>query len=187
MENQALTLALLGVLGPLGAVDSLYFHLWKFRLATRPASRAETLTHVARSFVLAFVAPLLAFYEPHGLWFWVVGALLAVDFGNNLLDGVLEGESRRDLGGVPRAEYLLHLAGATWMGATTLSFFAIGFVHAGSPTGLMPATGMGSMLVNNAVFVGVGALALGLLELGLVGWTLTRRPSVSSERASGEA
>ncbi len=101
-----------------GALDGLYFHLWKFRLYARPQSRTEHLTHTVRACLLgpilwlAFVAPRLD----------LLVALVAVDTAVVLADVWLETESRRDLGGIPRSEYVVHvLANTLHTGAMTLA------------------------------------------------------------------
>jgi len=43
-----LTLLLLVVMATIGSADGPYYHTWKFRLATHPSSRKETVTPIAR-------------------------------------------------------------------------------------------------------------------------------------------
>ena len=167
LEGQTLTLILLSLIAPVGAIDTIYFHIWRFRLASRVDSRAETLTHIARSLVLGFVALLLALFEPAGAWFWLVTGLLGFDFVNNLVDVWLEGDSRSALGGVPRLEQLIHIAGSTVVGAASVSFVLSGWPYAGFPTALIPAS-MPALLKANAILVGVGAIALATLESGML-------------------
>jgi hypothetical protein len=111
-----------------GALDGLYFHLWKFRLYARPQSRTEHLTHTVRACLLgpilwlAFVAPRLD----------LLVMLVAVDTVVVLADVWLETESRRDLGGIPRAEYVVHVVANTLhTGAMTLAM-AVWWVSPGA-------------------------------------------------------
>ena len=174
-DDQTLTLVLLGIIAPVGAIDAVYFHLWRFRLAQRPESRAETVTHISRSLILGIVAVTLAFYDPRGAWYFAIAGLLAFDFVNNVVDAFLEGDSRKDLGGVPRAEYVIHIAGATWVGAASLAFVGIGWQHAFAPTELV-AVSLPPMLVGNMVLVGVGSFALAAVEAAL----LLRAPAAAT-------
>lgn len=167
LDDHTLTLVLLSVIAPVGAIDALYFHVWTFRLAERPESRLETLTHIARSVVLGIVALTLALYEPRGAWFFAIAALLVLDFGNNLVDAALEGDSRKDLGGLPPLDYAIHIAGATWVGAASLAYVVIGLPTATAATELAPAA-LPGWLVANAAVIGVGAFALATLEAGLM-------------------
>jgi len=166
-------LTLLGIVAPIGAFDVLYFHVWKFRLFARPASRAETATHVVRSVLIGVVALLLAEYEPRGRWYLAVTALLALDFANTLLDVWLEPASRKDLGGVPRLEYLIHVIGATAGGAVLAAFVALGRGLATLPTELHPTT-LPGFLVWNARAIAVGCLAFAGIESYLVLRALSR-------------
>ena len=142
-----------------GALDGLYFHLWKFRLYARPQSRTEHLTHTARACLLgpilwlAFVAPRLD----------ALVALVAVDTAVVLADVWLENESRRDLGGIPRAEYLVHVVANTLhTGAMTLAMA----VWWSSPLAQVPALlrGFAEGLVACTVPVAV-------LHVALIFWT----------------
>jgi len=173
LEGQNLTLLLLAIIAPVGALDAMYFHVWKFKLASRPESRNETATHIFRSLTLGIVALTVAFYQPAGAWFWLIAGLLGLDFANNLIDAFLEGDSRRDLGGVPQAEYLIHIAGATWVGAAALSFLVHGWTAAFLPTALMaPEAAVPFALQANAVVIGIGSFALAALETALIAKSL---------------
>lgn len=174
-DDHTLTLLLISVLAPIGAFDSLYFHLWRFRLATRPESRVETATHVARSLILGIVALTLAFYEPRGSWVLALAGLLGLDFVNNLVDTSLEGGSRASLGGLPQGEYVLHIASASLAGATTLAFVVVGAPHLDAPAQLVAAT-LPDWLFGNVIVVGIGALALATLETALMLGTWVRSP-----------
>jgi hypothetical protein len=106
-----------GALG-VGALDGLYFHLWKFRLYARPQSRSEHLTHTVRACLLGPIL-WLAFVTPR---LDALVALVALDTAVVLTDVWLENASRRDVGGIPRAEYLVHVAANTLhTGAMTLA------------------------------------------------------------------
>src|SRR5690606_20434487 len=117
-----------------------------FRLASRVESRAETKTHIVRSFLFGLGLWIITTRQPHGLWFWAVLGLFAFDFTNSVADAFLERDSRAGLGGLPRLEYVLHIVGATMMGVITLSFFLRGLPYASLPSA-MPARTTGSLLM----------------------------------------
>ena len=108
---------LLLVLGVLGAADILFFHTLRQGIRKHPGARAELVTHFLRgpTYCLLFlVVPNLVL----GGWaFAGLLLLLLVDLGISLADFWLEWESRRDLGGLPRGEYLLHVLLAMLFGA----------------------------------------------------------------------
>ncbi len=122
-----LVVALFIVSGTIGAADILYYHLYKFRLARRPGSRAETVTHLLRSFAFGVGVWTLLSYEPRGGWFWAVAGLFAFDFVDELVDVAIEPRSRESLGGLPGAEYLVHVVCTTLNGGAWVTFLAVGW------------------------------------------------------------
>jgi hypothetical protein len=155
---------MLTVAAPIGAFDSLYFHLWRFRLYSRPDSRAETATHVVRALVIGAGALLLAHRSPTRGWFWGLTAVLALSFVNDIADVLLEPASRRALGGLPPLEYLVHILGATLSGAVATAFIVRGLpLGVGSEVAALPG-----WLVASATAIGLGALSLGLFEGALL-------------------
>lgn len=111
---------LLMLVSLVGAVDVLWFHLFKWKLPMRPASRLEETTHLARHLLFAAITAALVLRAPRA----VVLALLVVDLLNSLVDLFIEPRSRADLGGVSGGEALLHgLAGFMLGGVTALVAF----------------------------------------------------------------
>ena len=89
-----LALVVLLIAGPVGAIDVIYFHLWKFRLFEQPQSVKEEITHVLRGFLAPTATLILLLGHPQGFWFWTVAGLFAIDTVNSLLDVVFEPNSR---------------------------------------------------------------------------------------------
>jgi hypothetical protein len=151
-----------------GAVDLFYFHIWKYKLHTRPESRYEHKLHMAFSFLLAPLAFFL-YYKDFGgyaLWaavFFVVAALIT-----EMMDVFSEGDSRAALGGLTTSEYSLHVA------ATILKVASFAFMFAAKPAAawslespaLRGSYGfMGEMI---AIKVMAGGFLIGLLHLILL-------------------
>jgi hypothetical protein len=162
---------------PLGAFDVLYFHIFKFRLYARPESRTETLTHLMRSILFLASLILLVLYEPHGVWFWAVGSLFVFDFINNLADVYLEAQSRKQLGGLPLAESMIHIVGTTFAGAISISYFVLGARFSHLPTALIEQdVGALHILVYVQAILSVfGGLAVTALESYLYCYACTER------------
>lgn len=181
-----LPLVMMSIVAPIGAVDVLYFHIWKFRLHARAESRAETATHIVRELLMAVVVFLLANYEPRGGWFLIVAAAMAFDVVNNVADVALEPASRARVGGLPRAEYVIHIIGATAGGAFSAGYVAValGLGLATAPTLLGPAHGLPSWLVWNANALAVGSVALAVLEAFLLVRALPRRGVTARDEAT---
>src|SRR5687767_8686221 len=92
----------------LGAVDGLYFHLWKLRLHARPASRREHVAHTLRALLLppTLALALVVDRSPAALYAFLLVETL--DLAVVVWDVWMEPESRRDLGGLSRGGYLIH-------------------------------------------------------------------------------
>lgn len=92
----------------IAGTDGLYFHLLRYRLHERPASRTEHLLHTANTILFIPLVALTFCWQPLGLWRW--GALLLF-VGSVLIEIVdvrCEEGSRRELGGLTNTEYLMH-------------------------------------------------------------------------------
>lgn len=164
-----LALVLMVVLGPIAAVDGIYYHIYKMRLYRRRSARFENLTHWYRAASYGFVLWMLLHYSPAGGWFWLMAAVFAADFVDDVCDVLLEPNSRAPLGGLPRVEYLIHMTSMAFTGGIAVVFLYAAWPLHAAPTALiahgsdfMPAW----LRVDGLLSVG-GAAALGLFEISL--------------------
>jgi hypothetical protein len=104
----------------LGSVDVLYFHLYRFRLYAQPGSVAEESTHLARHVLFIGIVLTLLLQPPFARPLVLV--LFGLDLLNNVADVLLEKGSRAPLGGLPSAEYLVHIL-ATLLTGMALSAY----------------------------------------------------------------
>ena len=154
-----------------GAVDGLYFHLWKYRLYSRARSRREHVAHTGRALLLAPTL-WLAFgaLEVRALQFriYALGSLIAIDGAIGIWDALIEQESRRDLGGLPRYEYLVHvIATAFHSSAEALAVvgwlsIALGWTNSAATWGLPP------FFRTVSYGLTAGAIAVALVHLALL-------------------
>src|SRR6185369_8512911 len=70
----------------LGAVDGLYFHLWKYRLYSRPETRYEHKLHTLRAFLFIPIVWLLFGKNYGGLLLWAGVLATVADLLIELLD-----------------------------------------------------------------------------------------------------
>ena len=126
------TLYLLLLAAPVGALDVVYFHIWKFRLYERPQSRGEEVAHLMRGLLVPMTVAILLVGRPEGAWFWLVVALFAADAINSVIDVMLEPASRAPVG-VPPAELAVHFIGTTMMGAAWATFLIAGWETRDAP------------------------------------------------------
>lgn len=108
MDTPAYFIALF-TLGSVGCLDEMYYHLFKFQLFKRIDCYEENLLHMARSFVYSFIFIFVALFEVSGAYAWLVIILLALDIIVGIWDVIEEPHSRRNIGGLPAGEYLLHM------------------------------------------------------------------------------
>ncbi|HYM61300.1 MAG TPA: hypothetical protein VEZ11_10440 [Thermoanaerobaculia bacterium] len=122
--------------GPIGAIDVVYFHIWKFRLYSRPQSRWEEICHLVRGAVVPAIFAALLLGRPEGAAFWIVAAIFALDTANSLIDTMIEPASRAPIG-VPPAELAVHFIGATLMGAAWATFLIAGWPGRNATTAIV--------------------------------------------------
>lgn len=110
----------------LSVFDGIYFHLWKFRLQERKESKFEHITHTVRAVLFIPTIILTYWIGLKGFLLWATIAILAIDLATEVLDVLNERESRMSLGGLPSAEYLVHIMLTTLrVAALTLAFTAL--------------------------------------------------------------
>ncbi|MCZ2250024.1 MAG: hypothetical protein LC111_14795 [Bacteroidia bacterium] len=115
-------LVILCIIAPIGAVDVLYYHLYRFRLFEREASAPEEITHLIRHVCFLAIVALLAGGTPSATADKALLVLLAVDLLNSTLDVILEPRSRASLGALPPGEYLLHFLGTFGSGLAAAAY-----------------------------------------------------------------
>lgn len=151
-----------------GSVDLFYYHIWKYKLHTRPESRYEHKLHMTFAFLMVPIAFLLYYQDlgGYGLWaavLFVIAALLA-----EMLDVFAEGDSRASLGGLTTGEYSIHVA------ATILKVASFAFTFAAKPAAawhISSPVSLGThgwMAEAMALQVMVGSGVVGLLHLILL-------------------
>jgi hypothetical protein len=152
----------------LGAVDLFYYHIWKYRLHTRPESRYEHKLHMLFAFIMVPVAFLL-FYADFGgyaLWAGVIAVVSAL--GVEVMDVFSENDSRASIGGLTTGEYSLHVV------LTILKVAAFTFIFASKPAAAWSTDSplflgtYGSMGELIAMKVMAGSFLVGILHLALL-------------------
>ena len=141
--NASFELLMLAAL--LGAVDVLYFHIYRLRLYAQPGSAAEEITHLARHVLFTAIVLTLLLQPPFTSA--VVLTLFGLDLLNSVADVLLEKRSRAPLGGLPSAEYLIHVLASLVTGMAVSAFWW-------APAAALTA----SQLARGWATVGVGVL-----------------------------
>ena len=133
---------LLLAIGLVGAFDVFYFHRRHARLTERPQARREAWIHVARGVIYTLqlvVVPNVVFA---GAWYAAFVALYVADVGIAVADVWCEPASRRELGGLPRGEYLAHIVLSVLVGALLWNLATATAHWATAPTALTWAPAM---------------------------------------------
>lgn len=169
-DRIAVAALVMGLSALVATSDGLYFHLYKYRLYARPECLSEHRTHTIRAVLFGPMVYLLFARDFGGRWLWATVALLAIDFGVQSWDVLIERDSRASLGGLTSLEYWIHVLSVTsHVAAVTLVLaskpaqawsLAAPSVGAGTWPALAPMVAL--LLVPSAA--GVGALHLWLLQ-----------------------
>lgn len=118
--------ALLFVLGCLGAADIVMFHSLSHGVRSHVDSRLELWVHSIRGPIYAALFLILPNFSLSGGWVAALFALLIIDVGVTVFDFAVEGASRAKLGGLPAGEYVLHML----LGMTFGAFAAVAVLDA---------------------------------------------------------
>ena len=111
-------LALLLVNAALGAIDTLWYHEYRARLAERIGTTAPELRlHVGRDVVYVGLYGSLAWLHPTGALGVLVAAGLVLEIVLTMADFVVEDRDRPAIGGIEPGERVLHSAMAIVYGA----------------------------------------------------------------------
>ena len=128
---------LLGVLGLLGAFDTIYFHEIRGQLPARlPGLRPELKLHAVRSLIYVAVFGTLPWLAWRGTWAFVIGALLASEIGITVADFIVEDQVRKPLGGLFPGERATHTIMAIVYGAMLANLIPVLLAWRRSATGL---------------------------------------------------
>ena len=103
-------------------VDGFYFHLFKYRLHARPASRLEHGLHTLNAILFPISLAPLYLARSTGLFLWMAGIALAITLLIESGDVFIERESRASLGGLTSTEYWMHfmMSGLRWSSAVLI-------------------------------------------------------------------
>ena len=101
----------------LGAFDNLWHHRISEKLPQRRVAALETALHAAREGLYVGIFFTLAWWQPHGLWAWVLLGVLVIELLITVLDFLIEAGTRRR----PRLERVLHTILAVNAGAILAS------------------------------------------------------------------
>ena len=151
-----------------GTVDLFYYHIWKYKLHTRPESRNEHKLHMAFAFLMVPLAYFLYYQDFGGYALWAAVFFVAAALVTEMLDVFTEGDSRASIGGLTTGEYSIHVAATIFKVASFAFMFAAKPASAwesSSPTLLGSYGSMGEMM---ALQVMIGSFAVGVLHLVLL-------------------
>ena len=141
--------------GLLGALDNLIHHELQARLPSRVSARWELSLHAAREAIYGLLFLALAWGEWHGIWAWLLAALLLVEIVITIADFLEEDGTRR----LPQFERVLHTVLAISYGAFLAAFMPELARWAGTPTGVV------------ATSYGLLSWLLTLYAIGVLAWS----------------
>ena len=113
----------------LGAFDNLWHHEITEKLPRRPDACGELALHTAREFLYAVIFLTIGWFAWHGVWAWLLAAILAVEVAITLWDFVIEDQTRK----LPKLERITHSVLAINFGAILALFLPELAAWAGRP------------------------------------------------------
>ena len=168
---------LLFLLGVLGGIDVLFFHSIAHGIRHHSNSRTELILHSFRGPVYAFLFLSIPNLLLRGTFWWILVGILAIDFVITVLDFLVERRSREMLGGLPTAEYILHLLMAILFGALVTAIWLQTSSWSNGPSSIMysPAKVFWAVRATLAVMA-VLVFASGVLDIGAA-YRLSGKPA----------
>ncbi|MBC8070792.1 MAG: hypothetical protein IAG13_20870 [Deltaproteobacteria bacterium] len=161
-----LAAASLMLFGMVAAIDGVWLHLWKLRLHTRAASFVEHLWHTASAVLFVPTVALLFVWHATAGRLWLAMALLLAIHIVELFDVRAERESRRELGGLSRAELSIHVL------ALVSRTAAISLLLLSRPAAIWSLAGVQvretvpSIVADVGAAITLGATAIAVLHVG---------------------
>jgi len=117
-----LPLTIMTATAAIGAVDVLYFHLYRFRLFAQPGSVAEEITHLFRHALFLTLLLVLSTDGRSPERDALVFVLIGLDLLNGAVDVLIERGSRAPFGGLPPLESLVHFLSSFGMGLAVAAY-----------------------------------------------------------------
>ena len=157
---------LLTLVGLIGSYDVLYWHWYRLRLFQIPEARVENLAHAVRAFLFAAMTLTVLHVDARGWWWPVYPALLGFEVANTMWDVLLEPHSRRKMGGLPPAEYVIHVF------LSILTGGALASIIWGTHFLLREPSFLGLRTIDVPLLPRVGAYGSVIVALGMCGFEL---------------
>jgi hypothetical protein len=173
-------IATLGAFG-LGAIDGIYFHLQRFRLFAHTESRLEHILHTGRALLVAPALILLYLIEPAGPLLYSALAIVIADQALMVLDLLVERRSRARWGGIPHAEYMVHVAANALHAVGLALAFASRPASSWSLTASYQSSRLPAVLQWVTVGLVAGAAVAGIQHLLLLRSSLRAVPAAQPE------
>lgn len=106
--SQNLSLIILMLFSLLSTWDGIYLHLFKYKLHEHEESKREHLLHTFRASLFFLILLFIYYFQSSGFWLYLGIFFIVVDYIVESLDMIIEGQSRKNIGGLSDFEYWLH-------------------------------------------------------------------------------
>ena len=130
-----LVLSLLVVQGVMGAFDNFWHHEITEALPSKPSARGELALHTIREFLYGLIFLSLAWSQSHGLFAWLLAAMLVTEVVVTLWDFIVEDLTRK----LPKLERIVHTLLAMNYGAVLVVLIPIMWGWSLEPTAVVSA------------------------------------------------
>ena len=109
LTKQELALLSLTALALIGSIDEYFYHYKSERLLFKPECFKENILHAIRTLIYTILFFTISTYEVSGIFAVLLFGVFFIDLIVGILDILVENESRENMGGLPKGEYLIHM------------------------------------------------------------------------------
>ena len=142
LTNQELALMSLSSLALIGSLDEYFYHFKSEKLLSKPECYKENILHALRTLIYSLLFFLIATYKITGALAIITIALFFADLIVGILDVLVEKDSRKKSGGLPKGEYLLHMMLSFHLGILYFNFIPYLLTASQRPSNLELLTGL---------------------------------------------
>ena len=155
--------------GILGAIDTIYYHEYRYRLpAYAEEARNELRLHGWRDLIYCVLFISLPRYQWFGYWAWLLAFLVMAEIVITLVDFVIERELRQAWGGLAAGELCMHTVMAILYGAFIITLLPHWLSWHQEATQFLPQQSpLASEMIGLMTLMGVGVGLAGVRDLML--------------------
>ena len=162
-----LPMSLMMMQGILGAIDTIYYHEYRYRLpAYAQEAYLELRLHGWRDLIYGVFFLSLPRWQWSGYWAWLLALLMIAEIVITLIDFVIEREVRHPWGGLAAGELCMHAVMAILYGAFIITLLPHWLIWSQGETQFVPhQTALPDAMIGLMTLMGIGVSIAGIRDL----------------------